>query len=222
MKLVKELVIVVVFVLCSKFDTVSSQAYSWATSSNQPYLCSNIGVSVQSGVSNSGLICAQTEYPLTEGGMAGGSSELKCSSGVIKCFAFAGYGKVGGSCDGDEFKEDPSGEWALMPLELANQIIGQSSFSLIADSRTSLNGVPVSVTNAENIENMKLKVVAYCDESISGISSGESSDDNSANDASNMSDSSDLSSESESSVSDGEQAFLSSSKSYFVSAASTL
>lgn len=139
----------------------NSVVYSWVTSNKNPYMCSSKGISVASGVVNHHLICAQDEFPPGSSPSAP-NNQLTCASGNIECFVFAGYGRIGGSCAGDEFKEDPSGIWTHIPNDLAEKIIGKSSFKFSIDANNLINGVTTVIPNGENSAVSKLKVVAYC------------------------------------------------------------
>lgn len=148
----------------TKYNNRFLTTLEWNTENNLSYMCSKKNISVTSGVSNSHLTCAQTEFPLTQGGSAGGSTTLTCDSGTIACFVFASYGKVGGSCAGDPFKEDPSGIWTYLPQSVGEAIIGKSEYTLSISEGSVIGGVAMTVDGAVASEEtpLKLKVIAYC------------------------------------------------------------
>ena len=149
----------------------NSVIYSWTTSNKNSYMCSSKGISVTSGTLNNHLICAQDEFPPGSAPTAP-YNQLVCASGNIECFVFASYGRVGGSCAGDEFKEDPSGIWTHMPVALAEKIIGKSSFKFSIEANNLINGVSATIPGNNNNSVGKLKVVAYCSGESGNNSSG--------------------------------------------------
>jgi hypothetical protein len=104
--------------------------------------------------------CGQSEYPA--GPNEGAVATIACSTGTISCFEFASMGKVGGSCGGDTFAEDPSGQWAHLPAAVANACVGQQSCTVEAGDGV-LNDVAVvwNVTLTGD-GSAKFKAVARC------------------------------------------------------------
>lgn len=177
-----------VLVLTTVISTCLSQAsqvyysgqnttYYWTSSNNNSYVCGK-ALNVNSGIKNANLICAQTEYPKTQGGAAWEFPSLICPTGtVVNCFVYASFGRVGGRCDGGEvesFREDPSGQWTYMPLTLANQVIGQSSFEFKIVNQT-INGVDARIPIQNTQESNRLKVVALCQAANSNTNSSSKS-----------------------------------------------
>eukprot|EP00930_Biecheleria_cincta_P084411 TRINITY_DN7388_c0_g1_i4.p1 TRINITY_DN7388_c0_g1~~TRINITY_DN7388_c0_g1_i4.p1 ORF type:complete len:748 (-),score=72.78 TRINITY_DN7388_c0_g1_i4:152-2284(-) len=131
----------------------SATPYSITTSNQLSYMCPS-SVSMSSRT----LACAQGEYPA--GTNEGTDATLACSSGNIECFFFASVGKVGGSCSGDPFFEDPSNEWAYMPESVGTACVGQSSCTVIVGDGI-LNNVATSPSTAGYVKS-KFKAVAAC------------------------------------------------------------
>lgn len=130
-------------------------SYSFTTINVNSYMCKQKGISVI----NANLACAQADSGETAGN---GINVLKCANdGVIQCFAFASLGKIGGSCNGDEFKEDGDlgKDVAYLPVEVAQGALGKSSVSFSL-TQTTVNGV-VSGFPSQG-PTPKLKVLAMC------------------------------------------------------------
>ena len=136
--------------------------YTWTTANTNTYMCST--PKSASGF-NSNIICAQTEYPKTTGGAAWEQPVVTCpGTSTIKCFLFASYGLVGGRCDGEEFKEDPSNQWSFMPVAVAQKAIGQNKFTFEVAANDMVNGVSSPPKNIARVaEEYRLKVLALCD-----------------------------------------------------------
>eukprot|EP00386_Alphamonas_edax_P009378 GDKI01030853.1.p1 GENE.GDKI01030853.1~~GDKI01030853.1.p1 ORF type:complete len:153 (-),score=50.08 GDKI01030853.1:135-593(-) len=95
---------------------------------------------------------------------------LSCGEGgKIVCLLFASYGRVGGACNGDEFKEDPSNQWVHLPTSFADKMVGQHSYEITSVTTTettgSINGEVVSGFTPV-WEETKLKVLALCDQAV--------------------------------------------------------
>jgi hypothetical protein len=150
--------------------------YRWETTNTNDYICSSDVVKSQAGF-NSHVVCAQTEFPKTVGGSAFETPELTCPEGeVIKCFAFASYGYVGGRCDGDGyFHEDPAaaGEYYnYFPADKALKAIGQNSLTLDCEAGDYINGeyTPLKSRYPTTMhESVRLKVVALCETSSTAM-----------------------------------------------------
>jgi len=125
-------------------------------------MCSTKGVSVTSGVVNANVACGQSEYP-TNTVMINTSGTIYCPTGTtIQCILYATYGKAGGSCGGDPFSDDPSGEWAYLPEAVATKMIGQNTFTLETTTDMTINGVTVSSTVVAPLTTKKLKILVNC------------------------------------------------------------
>jgi hypothetical protein len=148
-----------VVILCLAFAMVGATTFTWSTTNANAYMCSQKGITIASGVSTN-VTCAQTEYPLIAGQAL---NTLNCSAGgTVVCFLYATFGRAGGSCGGDPFSDDPSGDFAFMPPAIGNAIIGLQTYSFNVTA-TTVNDVAVpnwnpSVTPAS----VKFKVLAAC------------------------------------------------------------
>ena len=140
---------------------VSATEYTYTTSNSLAYMCS-------SNVDTTGRLvtCGQAEYPAGEN--EGVDAVVSCSSGTIECFVFASTGKVGGSCSGDPFMEDPGGEWAYLPESVGTSCQNQASCTITVGDGT-LNSVATSPSTVGYAKN-KFKAVALC--SSSGTTGG--------------------------------------------------
>jgi len=130
----------------------SSTAFTWTTTNTMSYMCpSSMDTSART------IVCAQTEYPA--GQNEGTTATLTCGSGNIECFVFAAVGKVGGSCGGDEFLEDPGGEFASVPVAATASCVGQASCTIEATDGA-LNGAAYTITPTPSLA--KAKFLAVC------------------------------------------------------------
>ncbi|CAE7242175.1 unnamed protein product, partial [Symbiodinium natans] len=136
-------------------STTASPAYTWTTSNTNAYMC-DAALDTSARV----LACGQAEYPA--GVNEGSEATVSCASGTIECFVFASTGKVGGSCGGDPFLEDPGGEFAHMPESVGTACQGQATCTVTMGDGT-LNSATTSPSTVGYSLN-KFKAVAVCTE----------------------------------------------------------
>jgi len=104
--------------------------------------------------------------------MPGNSATIYCPTGTtIQCILYATYGRAGGSCSGDPFSDDPSGEWVYLPEAVATQMIGHNTFTIVLDKDMTINGVTVTSTTVSPLSTKKLKMLVNC---ATGTSTGTS------------------------------------------------
>ncbi len=133
--------------------------YSWETSNSNSYLCSKKGIDVKSGAGvNSKIACTSLEWEGTAD-----KQSISCSAGgTIQCIIYASYGKTGGSCSGDPFKDDPSGEFEYLQDSIGTQLIEKQTFEFSLAKDNQINGVDITNAKVKPLGKKKFKVLALC------------------------------------------------------------
>lgn len=147
-------------------------AYTWTSTNTMSYMCAS-----SMDLTAKNLACAQSEF--------GGTSQetpaatITCpGNGQIQCFVFAAIGKVGGSCAGDEFMEDPSGEWAHLPQAPATACLGSASCVLTQQSATAINGATLTFGGTGSAPALnKAKYLAVCNGTYIPVDTADTTDD---------------------------------------------